>query len=317
MSAQARASDRSEPRARGILGAAFMATSLFSLAYLVPVLALLATIAPFPLIVHRLGRGLVSGVMATLVSASLLAWLFSPGRALGFVIVLALPGLLIAEAMARGRGLRRGACWAFFVLAAEIATALFFAGPQMAAGVLDPLNEFRSPQFLQDMRTRLPQENVDDWAEQATAMYKAMEVVYPAAFLIMGALVVLANAALLRLYLARRDPGWLEGGEFEGLRFSLLLPVVFVMGGLFIVFPPVRAAGYNLVLVSAFFFAIQGFAVVVYYAHRLAGPTFLRIGLIGLVLLNPWAPQILALLGLFDTWADFRKWADPPKAEQG
>ena len=26
----------------------------------------------------------------------------------------------------------------------------------------------------------------------------------------------------------------------------------------------------------------------------------------------PWAPQILALLGLFDNWFDFRKWAEPP-----
>ena len=30
--------------------------------------------------------------------------------------------------------------------------------------------------------------------------------------------------------------------------------------------------------------------------------------------MNPWAPQILALLGLFDNWIDFRKWAEPPEA---
>jgi hypothetical protein len=54
---------------------------------------------------------------------------------------------------------------------------------------------------------------------------------------------------------------------------------------------------------------------VAYFAHRLAGPLFLRVGLLGLVLLNPWAPHILALLGLFDTWADFRRWADPPATE--
>jgi hypothetical protein len=33
-----------------------------------------------------------------------------------------------------------------------------------------------------------------------------------------------------------------------------------------------------------------------------------------LVLINPWAPQILGLLGLFDMWFDFRKWAEPPPA---
>ena len=57
-------------------------------------------------------------------------------------------------------------------------------------------------------------------------------------------------------------------------------------------------------------------AVVAYFAHRLAGPPILRAGLLLLVLLNPWAPQILALLGLFDTWFDFRKWAEPPRATE-
>ncbi len=31
------------------------------------------------------------------------------------------------------------------------------------------------------------------------------------------------------------------------------------------------------------------------------------------VLVLAWAPQLLALLGLFDYFFDFRKWADPPK----
>lgn len=317
MTVQARVSERPEPRAGGALGAGLMAALLFSCAYVVPLLSIVSLASPFPIVVHRLGRGLASGVMATLLAGSLLAWLIAPGTALRFVAFFIVPCLLMVEALARGRGLRRGAAWAFLLLAAEIATALVFAGPQMAERALAPIDALRSPEFLADMRTRLPQENVDDWAAQATTMYDAMEVVYPAAFLILGAIAVLANAALLRAYLAKRDPGWLEGGEFEGLRFPLLLPVLFVTGGLFVVFPALRAAGYNVVLLSAFFFAIQGFAVVVYYAHRLAGPTFLRAALIALVLLNPWALQILALLGLFDTWADFRKWAEPPAAEQG
>ena len=318
MAAEARTSDRAEPRGSGVIGAALGAALLFALPYLVPLVAVFAwPIAPFPLIVHRMSRGLPSAVMAALLAASFLAWLVTPAVAFEFLAVLVLPGLLIAEGLARGRGLRRGAAWAFFALAFEIAAMLLVAGPQMTSAVLDPLNALRSPQFLSELRTQLPQENVDAFAEQATTLYNVMEVVYPAALLIMGALVVLANAALLRLYLARRDPGWLEGGEFEGLRFSILLPVLFVMGGLFVVFPPLRAAGYNLVLLAGFFFAVQGLAVVTYYASRLAGPTFLRAGLLLLVLLNPWAPQILALLGLIDIWADFRKWADPPKAEQG
>ena len=66
-----------------------------------------------------------------------------------------------------------------------------------------------------------------------------MEVLYPSIFLILGALVVLANACLLRTYLARRDPGWLEGGEFEGLRWPLGMAVAFVAIGASAPAPPV------------------------------------------------------------------------------
>jgi hypothetical protein len=232
-----------------------------------------------------------------------------------YMVVLLLPGLVMVEALVKGRGLRRGALLAFVLVAAEISFALLTITPKAEADLLEPLQKLSSAEFLADMRTRLPQENVDDWAEKTRTMYAVMQVVYPAALLIAGAVAVLANATLLHGWLARRDPGFLEGGEFEGIRWPLGLVAVFILGGASVVIPPLRAAGYNVLLVTAFFFAVQGLAVVTYYAHRLAAPRFLRIGLVALVVINPWAGQILALLGLFDTWADFRKWADPPQAE--
>ena len=77
--------------------------------------------------------------------------------------------------------------------------------------------------------------------------------------------------------------------------------------------PVLRPYAYNVLLVVAFFFALQGTAVVAFYARRLAAPPLLRLAVLVLVLANPWAPQILALLGLFDNWFDFRKWAEPPR----
>ena len=87
---------------------------------------------------------------------------------------------------------------------------------------------------------------------------------------------VLANAALLRVYLARRDPGWLEGGEFEGVRWPLRWPWPSCSPAPRWCSPPLRPAAYNVLLVLAFFFALQGLAVVAFYARRLAAPPLLR-----------------------------------------
>jgi uncharacterized protein YybS (DUF2232 family) len=285
----------------------------------VPVVGLFgAMVSPLPLIVQRLRSGVGSALLATVLAAGVIGIVFTAGLGVGFLLFLAAPGLLMGQAMARGRGLVRGCGWAFALLAAEIAAGLLFAGPSMADLVLDSAAQLGSPQFLQEMRSSgLPPEKVDEWAEQFATFRKVMEVVYPAFFIILGALVVLANAVLLRTYLARRDPGWLDGGEFETIRWPLGFAVLFVLAGASVVFPPVRPAGYNVLLVLAFFFALQGLAVVAYYARRLAAPPLLRGGLMLLVLLNPWAPQILGLLGLFDIWIDFRKYADPPESQAG
>jgi len=268
------------------------------------------------MLVLRLRSGLAAGTLATLLAAAMLAAVFSPGHALMFLGAWAIPVGFIGEAMARGRGLRKGCGWAFGALAAEILVALFFASPLLEARALRPFDHLRSASFLEEMRAGgMPAEQIEIWTEQVGSMREVMAVVYPAAYIILAALMVLANAVLLRWYLARRDPGWLEGGEFEGLRWPIGLAVAFVASGLAVAAPPLRPAGYNVLLVLAFFFVLQGLAVVAFYANRLAGPPVLRAAVLVLVLVNPWAPQILALLGLFDIWFDFRKWAEPPERE--
>lgn len=306
---------RQEPRAAATLGVGLLAALLFALVHVAPLLSLVGVVCPLPLAVHRLRGGLAAGLLATSVAAAAVGAFFSLGSALLFVCAFALPGLLLAEGLARGRGLLRGCGWAFAVLVLQVGALLLTAAPRLAAMVLDPLEHMRSQQFLEELRGGgLPPERVEVFAEQARQWHAALEVVYPGAFVVLAALVVFANAALLRTYLVRRDPGWLEGGEFEEIRWPLALAAAFLVAGAGVTVPALQPAAYNVLLVLAFFFAVQGLAVVAYYAQRLAAPPPLRAVLLLLVLLNPWAPRALALLGLIDIFLDLRKWARPSAA---
>lgn len=309
MSTSVHAPQRPEAQAGGILGGALGSALLFSIPFL-------GLASGFPLVVQRLKRGLGSAVLAAFLAAALLATVSNqPYQVVLFLAILVAPSLLMAEALARGRGLVRGCGWAFALLLAELALALVFVGAPLAdAWFFKPLDLMGSPQFLEGLRTKgLPRESIDDWVQQVRLTRRALEIVYPAAFVVLAGCFVLANAALLRTYLARRDPGWLDGGEFETIRWPLGLVVAFVAAGLSVLAPPLRPVAYNVLLIAAFFFFLQGLAVVAFYAHRLAGPRFLRPLVVLLVL--AWAPQLLALLGLLDAFFDFRKWAEPPKAE--
>jgi uncharacterized protein YybS (DUF2232 family) len=317
MSLSAQARER-EVRGAGVVTAALLSALVFSAWLFVPLLLPLSTLAPLPLTLQRLSRGAFSALSAAVLAALLVASAFSGDWGLRYALFFAVPGLLIGGQMARGRGLTKGCLLAFLWLAALIGVKLLASGPEVASTMLRPFEQVRSKDFLDGIRlSGLPAERVDDIAEQFRTMHSVMKVVYPSALIILGALMVLANAALLRAYLARRDPGWLDGGEFESLRWPLPMAVAFVLSGALVVVPALQSLGYNGLLLVSFFFALQGLAVVAFYAHRLAGPPFLRVAVVVLVLVNPWAPHILALLGLFDTWFDFRKWAEPPKPADG
>jgi hypothetical protein len=273
----------------------------------------LSLVSPLPLVLQRLRGGSGGALLSAALAAALVGAVVETGPAAWFLLVLAAPGLLVGESLARGRGLLRGCAWAFALVAAEIAAGLVFASGRMADRFLAPFDHLRSQPFLDELRAGgLPPDRVAAWSEQMTELRGVLAVVFPAAYVIGGAVMVLVNAALLRLYLLRRDPGWLEDGEFERVRWPLGLVVAFVLSGAAVALPPARPAAYNVLLVVAFFFALQGLAVVGFYGRRLAGPPLLRVAVMVLVLANPWAPQILALLGLFDNWFDFRRWAEPP-----
>src|SRR5262249_45516256 len=157
--------------------------------------------------------------------------------------------------------------------------------PEMEALALKPLEQTQSTKFLDDMRGSMSAEQVDAFREQAAATYDAMRVVYPAAYIISVAIVVILNAALLRLYLRRRGPGWLDAGEFEGVRWPFGMAGAFVAAGAAVLSPVLRPAAYNGLLILAFFFGLQGLAVVSFYAQRLAAPPLLRAAVLVLVLI--------------------------------
>jgi hypothetical protein len=307
--ASAGAHERPEPRS--VLWAALLSVFVFSVAATLPLLTLpLLTLTPFPLAVLRLRGSLGNAVLATAMAAAVAGALLGPGFGVLLASVAA-PGLVLADAMARGRGMRRGTGWSMSFAAFELALALLFAPGRMAALALAPWEEVRSATFVEGLRAAgLPAEQVQWWLDRAALLHGVLEVVYPAFFLIVGAGIALGHALLLRLYLRGRDPGWLEGGEFESARLPLVLSILFVGCGVAVLSPPLRPLAYNVLLILGFLYVLQGVAVVSFYARRLAAPPLLRAAVLVLVLVNPWAPQVLALLGLFDLWFDFRKWAE-------
>jgi len=306
----------SEPSLGGLLGAGFVSALLFGTAALPAPLSTLLLVSPVPLAIQRLQAGAASAWLAGALAAALVAAATAPVAALVYLSLLAFPGLVLAEAMARGRGLLRGCAWAFFVLVGFVALCLATVPSSVADWILAAYDTGHAAFLAQLRQGGMPQDGLAEWQGFVRQGRQVLAVVYPAFLVIAAAVLVAANAALLRLYLLRRDPGWLEDGEFERVRFPIGLVLAFVLSGAAVALPLARPAAYNVLLVVAFFFALQGLAVVGFYARRLAAPPLVRGLALTLVLVNPWAAQMLGLLGLFDNFFDFRRFAEPPTDER-
>jgi uncharacterized protein YybS (DUF2232 family) len=302
-------------RPGAVLTGGVASAGLFIVARSVPELGLLALVSALPLGVARLLAGRGSGLAGCVVAASIVGALEGWLVALAFLVVMAAPVLVLSEALAEGRGAPQAMLWGFAWTGSVAALALVQPGANWSELATEPLRHYQSPEFLDEVRGRgVPEEQVEVLSEQFATLERVIAVIYPAAFLIMAGLAVVVNTALLRGQLARFRPE-LAGRGFEELRLPLGVAVAFVASGAALVSPPLRPLAYNLLALVAFLYLLQGLAVVVYFVSRFRGPRLLRAAIVVLLLMIPVGIHVVPLLGLFDTWFDFRRWA--PRPERG
>lgn len=111
-----------------------------------------------------------------------------------------------------------------------------------------------------------------------------------------------------------RQPLGPAAAPFGAFRFSDQLVWLVVAGLALVMFPAspaLRDVGTNCLVVGGTLYAARGLAVVRSAAGRLPAPTTIAIGFATLVLL-PFVLGGLTLLGLADTWLDFRGRLAPP-----
>ncbi len=281
-------------------------------------LAWAALFAALPLVALRVLTTPNDAWLGASLALAALAVLFSSGHAIGFFAMQVAPGMLLGEAIARGRGFVVGASWAFALLTVELALALALSGAALKDQLLAPIEVFASADFISGLEAESwPPEQIEQWRDQIDTFRAVLNVVYPAAFVVLAGLLAIANAALLRAVLLWRSPDVVPRGEFEALRLPLAVVATFILSGVSVMVPALRPVAYNLLLVVSFLFAVQGLAVVSCFVARMQGPRLLRAAVVPMMILVPLGVQLLALLGLFDNWVDFRWWARPPEDEPG
>jgi hypothetical protein len=174
---------------------------------------------------------------------------------------------------------------------------------RLVTGVSQELSAYETAVRDQWRSAGAPQELVD----QAGALMHSASQLYPA-------LLALAGIAGLRLawswyHRLAVHPLGAPPAPFRAFSFGDQLVWGWVVALALALAPvpePWQVAGANLLLVLGVLYAARGLAVVLAQTGGVAGPVAVVLGLITLVLL-PFVVGGLTLLGLADTWLDFRR----------
>jgi uncharacterized protein YybS (DUF2232 family) len=294
----------------------------FALMVFPPLGALIGVLSPFPLVFIYLQRGRqVGGILIALVFVMLLL-LVGANQAMLFLAEYALMAILLGELIRIQ--LSGDRCIAISALAsglASIVLLLVLFGDQDTS-IKQFFEEQIRAHFSQSMKAFESmgegKAEVADMKAFAGRTAEAFSASYPA-FLLIGSLIsTAANYALIRIAWTRLyGPGLFSGGAFSEWLCSENLVWGFILSGaaLFLGQGVVADAGLNVFLVMVVIYFTQGLSIVVHFLKARNVQVFFWFVLFILIFIQPLLIGLVAGLGVFDIWVDFRKLRKSPAIE--
>lgn len=291
-----------------------LTVAIFVVYLQVPLMGIVAgVIAPLPILYYQLKLGQwLYGVGAVLVAALILALSGGFAVSLVYLIQAGLLSFLLPYFLSRGYNISRALASA--VLAVAIAASVIVAGYGFVKGVdfhrqvtMEIKASFEQTIAFYKARgtTEEDVQLLKDGLEQVGSLFGQ---IYPAMLLVILAAIAGANLLLLRRF-GNRETIKLPDGTVSSFKNPEHLVWAVIAAGFALLTgnDALQTVALNVIVVAGFLYLIQGMAVVIHYFTTYSVPAFFRIFFYVLLVLQAYLAFAVALLGLFDLWADFRR----------
>ena len=259
---------------------------------------------------YFLKRGRLAGYVIVLTTAALLV-IRDPASATVYLMQCGVITIALGEFLGRNKGGARSIVYAvalnLVVLIAVAATFGLVTGSNLHLQVVKGINSSISQTIALYGKAGV---KGDDLASMKQAMDQAgvlISRIYPAILTIGLAVIAGLNLLLLRK-LAARFALPLSLGDFRKFKNPDQLVWVLIIAGFAMLVNNnlVSLPALNLLVVLVFAYFIQGMAVVIHSFDRFAMPFFVRLIFYLLLSLQPFLTLVVAALGVFDLWGNFR-----------
>jgi hypothetical protein len=299
-------------RLTAVLVGAVGTFALFAASFVIPPLGFFSGIlAPFPVMYFRLRHGRVIAAIIILAAVTALAALFGVNAAAVYLLQCGVIALLLPELLLRGYGAARTIAWTTGVNVVLLAVvAVIFtqvSGQDLQQSLSGEISTSITRALALYEKSGVKGDELS-MVKQSMEMAAALLIrIYPSLVTILLGIMAGCNLALIR------RPAFLMGhrlllGDFKELRLPEPLVWVLIVAGFAMLAPSriVTIPALNLLVVTTTLYFLQGLAVVLTILARQAFAGITRVFLWVMLLLQPYLTAVIAAIGIFDIWGDFR-----------
>ncbi len=285
---------------------------LFAAYLAIPPLGIFSGIlAPFPAAYNRVVHGRAAALIVIFGTTAAITALFGIFAGCLYLGMCAMIGLLMPELLLRGVSGSRALFWT------TIANLLVVSGGFIAYSIFSGVNlhllisaeisgSMKQAAALYE-KSGVKGEELELVKHSMTTAAELLQRLYPALVTAMLVAIAGCHLALLKTTTAKSAAN-LPIGDFSTFRNPDLLVWALIATGFSLLLPvsPVTTPALNLLLIITMLYFFQGMAVVSAFIAKNSVSALLRILFYAMLIIQPYLLAIVAGIGLFDLWADFR-----------
>ncbi|MBT1073317.1 YybS family protein [Pelotalea chapellei] len=268
-------------------------------------------LAPFPALFSRFKFGMGTAVIITLGTTSILVAVFGMRAGLLYVGQCAFIALVMSELLVRKFGVVRSLIWTtllnlvFYVIAALVFT--FVTGKNIHLIAVQEINHSIAQAAGIYEKAGITGDELAAMKQSMTMAGALLIKIYPSLMTVMLIAMAGFNIALLK----RFSPRWgfqLKVGEFSQFRNPEPLVWLLIFSGfaLLAAYPVITVPALNVLVILSMLYFLQGLAVVTSVIARQMYSGILRAALYVMLIFQPYLAFVVAVVGIFDLWGDFR-----------
>jgi uncharacterized protein YybS (DUF2232 family) len=296
-----------------------VATAALFLAFMMlPLFGLLPGLfTPAPCVFYSLKNGRKTGIAVVLVTCSLVAALAGPATVAVYLLQAGVMSLALPEFLVRLKGGARSIVYSVAINLLMMVAAAAVYGYVTGANLHSKVTKGVQASIAQ---TTQLYEKAGVKGDELKAMQESMRMAGEQIVVIYPALITVALGLLgcINLYLLARVAGRaglpIYLGNFRQYRNPDPLVWLLIAAGFAMLLDNdiTHMVSLNLLIVVCALYLVQGFAVISHFFRKFAVPTFIKVMGCLVLIFQPFMLLIVAALGVFDLWGDFRS----PKTQQ-